>query len=168
MIKVREQHSDADIPGIEAVSKLAFPDTDSSAGFRKIRQRDFDKLSLVAIDEKELVGHILFLPAVIEHNNATVNGMGLVELAVTPGRQRQGIGGQLIEGGLRRLSEVDCPFVLVVGHAGYYPKFGFRPGREHNLKCQWDGVSEESFMVRILDETQMSGVAGIAAYTDKF
>jgi putative acetyltransferase len=79
----------------------------------------------VAEDDGAIVGHILFTPVVVEGRPAL--GMGLAPLAVLPGRQRQGIGSQLVRRGLDSLRERGCPFVVVVGHPEYYPRFGFEP-----------------------------------------
>lgn len=59
---------------------------------------------------------------------------------------------------------LNCPFCIVVGHAGYYPRFGFARGSLHGLRCQWDKVPDASFMVCVLDEQAMQDVSGTARY----
>ena len=49
----------------------------------------------------------------------------LAPLAVIPSSQNQGIGGELIRGGLARLKSWSVELVFVLGHIDYYPKFGF-------------------------------------------
>jgi putative acetyltransferase len=66
-------------------------------------------------------------PVVVESAARSVIGMGLAPMAVLPDRQRQDIGSQLVERGLDTLRERSCPFVVVVGHPEYYPRFGFEP-----------------------------------------
>jgi putative acetyltransferase len=51
----------------------------------------------------------------------------------------------------------------VLGHPGYYPRFGFEPASRHGIRCKWD-VPDEAFMIAILDEATMSGTAGLALY----
>jgi predicted N-acetyltransferase YhbS len=38
--------------------------------------------------------------------------------------------------GLVSLRERGCPFVVVVGHPEYYPRFGFEPASKHGLMSQ--------------------------------
>ncbi len=58
--------------------------------------------------------------------------------------------------------------MIVLGHAEYYPRFGFEPASKFGLTSQWDGVPDEAFMAKILDEKGMSGVQGVARYRDEF
>jgi putative acetyltransferase len=73
----------------------------------------------------------------------------------------------LVEEGLRLLRE-RSPFVAVVGHPGYYPRFGFALASGHGLRSQWPGMPDEAFMVAILDPSVMAGVGGIARYRSEF
>lgn len=94
--------------------------------------------------------------------------MGLAPTAVLPRRQRQGIGSQLVRRGLDILRERGCPFVVVVGHPEYYPRFGFEPASRHGLASQWEGVPDAAFMVLLLDVHAMAGVSGVAKYREEF
>ena len=114
------------------------------------------------------MGHILFTPVVVESAGRRVLGMGLAPLAVLPDRQRQGIGSQLVRRGLNILRERGCPFVVVVGHPEYYPRFGFEPASTRGLASQWEGVRDAAFMVLVLDVAAMAGVSGVAMYRDEF
>jgi putative acetyltransferase len=125
-------------------------------------------LSLVARDGEAVVGHILFSPAAIKGQAGTVVGMGLAPLAVLPERQRQGIGSLLVRRGLKMLKERGCPFVIVLGHPDYYPRFGFEPASAHGIASQWDGVPDEAFMILIMDVAVMKSAAGVARYRDEF
>jgi putative acetyltransferase len=88
-------------------------------------------------------------------------------MAVIPERQRQGIGSKLVEAGNRKLKDAGCPFIIVVGHAEYYPRFGFTPASKHGIKCEWD-VPSDVFMLLFLDEAKMHGVSGLARYRHEF
>jgi putative acetyltransferase len=96
-----------------------------------------------------------------------VNGAALGPMAVLPEHQRQGIGTRLIDTGNQKIKDAGYPFIIVVGHAEYYPRFGFRPAGKYGIKCEWD-VPEEVFMVLMLDAAKMQGVAGLAKYRDEF
>ena len=94
--------------------------------------------------------------------------MGLAPMAVLPDCQRQGIGSQLVRRGVDILRERGCPFVVVVGHPEYYPRFGFERASAHALVSQWDGMPDAAFMVLILDGHVMAGVSGVARYKEEF
>ena len=85
-------------------------------------------------------------------------------LAVLPQFQRQGVGTMLTNAGLGILRKRNCPFVIVVGHATYYPRFGFRRGSKLELACQWKNIPDESFMALILDQDAMDGVGGVSYF----
>jgi putative acetyltransferase len=89
-------------------------------------------------------------------------------MAVIPSRRRRGIGKLLVQAGLKILKEKGCPFVIVLGHPDYYPRFGFQPAARLNIKSQWDDVPEEAFMILVMDEKVMQDVSGIARFRDEF
>jgi putative acetyltransferase len=135
--------------------------------FEKLLASGDDALARVAVGEDgRVLGHVIFAPALISLPGREVHGMGLGELAVLPRLQRQGIGTRLGQAALAELRTTDCAFVIVVGHASYYPRFGFRPGASFGLRCQWQKVPDESFMALVLDEAAMRGVTGVARFRD--
>ena len=125
-------------------------------------------LSLVAVDDGQVVGHIFFSPVFASGERGTVRGMGLAPMAVLPERQRQGIGSMLAYAGIETIRKRKCPFIIVLGHPEYYPRFGFVPASQHGLSSQWDGIPDEAFMVLVLDKEAMVGVSGVARYRDEF
>ena len=125
-------------------------------------------ISLVAVLNEKLVGHILFSPVVIDSPRGAVSGMGLGPLAVIPDYQRQGIGSQLVSAGLEEVNELSSPFVVVLGHPDYYPRFGFERASAHGIRSQWSLVPDEAFMVLLLDKELMLGVSGTAYYRREF
>jgi putative acetyltransferase len=156
-----------DASRVRYVNELAFGQPAEADLVEKLRLACTDALSLVAEDDA-VVGHILFTPVVVESAGRRVVGMGLAPMAVLPDRQRQGIGSQLVRRGLEILRERGCPFVVVVGHPEYYPRFGFEPASRHGLASQWEGMPDSAFMVLVLDGHAMAGVSGVARYRDEF
>jgi len=156
-----------DTSHVRRVNELAFAQPTEADIVDRLRRACAESLSLVAEDEG-VVGHILFTPAVIESTGRRVVGMGLAPMAVLPDRQRHGIGSKLVRRGLEILRERGCPFVIVLGHPEYYPRFGFEPASLHRIACQWEGVPDEAFMISILDSSAMEGVSGVAKYRDEF
>lgn len=84
------------------------------------------RLSLILELSGRSVGHILFSRAGID-GFANINASILAPLAVVPDAQGKGFGGKLIVDGRRRLERSGVEIVFVLGHPGYYPRFGFQP-----------------------------------------
>jgi len=152
---------------VRRINELAFGQPAEADLVDRLRRTCADSLSLVAEDDV-VVGHILFTPVVIESMERRVTGMGLAPMAVLPDRQRGGIGSQLVTRGLDLLRDRRCPFVVVVGHPEYYPRFGFEPASRHGLASQWDGIPDAAFLAIVLDPVAMAGVSGVARYRDEF
>ncbi len=168
MVAIRPEEPE-DAAQVRAVNELAFGQPAEADLVERLRRACSDSLSLVAEEGGVVVGHILFTPVVVENEGGGhVVGMGLAPMAVLPARQRQGIGSELVRRGLGVLREHGCPFVVVVGHPEYYPRFGFEPGSKHGLACQWQEVPDAAFMVLVLDASAMEGVAGVARYRQEF
>ena len=167
MIKIREER-EADYDAVRIVNDRAFGAPEEGKIIEKLRKKCQETVSLVAVLDERIVGHIFFSPVTIDNEDKQVIGMGLAPMAVLPDFQKQGIGSLLVKEGLRRIKETDCPFIIVLGHVDYYPRFGFERASKYGLKCQWDGVPDEAFMILWLNESMMNNVSGIAKYRDEF
>ena len=163
MISVRPQES-GDLEAIERINAAAFADHGGTASFDEFRKTRDDIVSLVAEEDGKIVGHVLFSPVVLDSPDGPVDGMGLGQLAVDPPHQNRGIGSTLSNQGLDILRGRACPFVIVIGHARYYPRFGFEIGSTHSFVCQWKGIPDETFMVLFLDESQRGSLSGVASF----
>ncbi len=157
-----------DIEQIRQVNLAAFGLPAEANIVNKIRVRCSDIVSLVAEDAGVVVGHILFSPVLIKSQDIAVNGMGLAPMAVLPNRQRQGIGSMLVRAGLKILRDRACPFVTVLGHSKFYPKFGFELASKYDVTSQWPGVPDEAFMILLFDHTLFSNIKGVAWYMEEF
>ena len=163
MIEIREERSD-DVPAVRDLNRRAFGQDQESNIVDALRTNAAALLSLVATLNGQVVGHIMYSPLSID---GKFEGAALGPMAVLPQCQREGIGTKLIEAGNRKLKDDGCPFIIVVGHADYYPRFGFKPASEHGIKCEWD-VPDNVFMLLVLDQAKMAGVAGLAKYRPEF
>lgn len=158
-----------DRSGIRQVNQLAFDGDYEADVVDRLRQNCPTILSLVAKQGEEVIGHILFSPVrIAQLEGWTVPGMGLGPLAVHPEHQGKGIGLALCQVGMQRMEAAGYPFVIVLGHPTYYPRFGFVKARVHGIECAFTGVPDEAFMIRILDAATMSGVTGTAYYRQEF
>ncbi|MCC7043918.1 MAG: N-acetyltransferase [Acidobacteria bacterium] len=157
-----------DQTAVRFVNELAFGRADEADLVDTLRSSCPDALSRVAIDGDTVVGHIMFTPVVIDGHGGLVAGMGLGPMAVLPSHQGQDIGTALVRHGIEELRMRACPFVVVVGHPAYYPRFGFELASRRGLRSQWPGMPDEAFMVIVLDEGTMKGVTGVARYRGEF
>ena len=163
MIEPRPERS-ADVVAVRDVNRHAFGQNQEGDIVDALRANGGILLSLVAVDGEKVVGHILFSPVSIA---GQLEGAALGPMAVLPEFQRRGIGRRLIEAGIARLKENGCAFILVVGHAEYYPRFGFEPARSRGIECPWP-VSDDVFLVLPLAETKLKAVGGLAKYRPEF
>jgi len=120
MIVVREEKPD-DIAAIRKVNEEAFGQPAEANIVDKLRENSSDLLSLVAVQEGQVVGHILFSPARIEGEGKVVEGTGLAPMAVQPEFQRHGIGSRLVQEGINMQKSRGSPFIIVLGHPEFYP-----------------------------------------------
>ena len=166
-IEIREEQP-GDAAAIREVNRQAF-ETDLEADLVDLlRERCLERLSLVARIDGAIVGHILFTPAVARVGEEQLKGMGLAPMAVRPAHQRQGVGTALVRRGMDLLSDAGCPFVIVLGHPEYYPRFGFERASDHGLRSEFEGVPDDAFMIAVLDEDVMQGAAGVVTYRPEF
>lgn len=162
MIEIRTEHP-GDIEAIRDLNRRAFGQDQEGNIVDALRSNGAALLSLLATLDGRAVGHILYSPASV----GEVTGAALGPMAVLPEHQRQGIGSKLIEAGNLKLENEGCPFIIVLGHANYYPRFGFKPASTYGIGCEWD-VPEDVFMILVLDEAKMQGVSGLARYRHEF
>lgn len=120
-------------------------------------------ISLVAEDDGELVGHIALSPVSLA---GSTGGIGLAPLAVLPDRQRRGIGGQLIRAGLAECARAGFGWVVVLGDAAYYRRFGFV--RASSLGLDNEYGADENFMVQELRPEALPATAGLVRYGPAF
>ncbi len=163
MAEIRREQA-GDVFAIRNINDRAFGRPNEGAVIEQLRGASEGLLSLVAVAQGQVVGHVLFSPVHLEAEDGREwSGTGLAPLAVLPEWQRQGIGSELVYAGLASLRQTPCPFVVVLGHPEYYPRFGFEPASRHRIRCTWD-VRGEAFMILVLDERSMRGASGLARY----
>ena len=124
-------------------------------------------VSILAEEGDRPVGHVLFTRVRIQPADA-VSAAILAPLAVVPDRQGRGIGGELVEAGLDELAERGVALAFVLGHLGYYPRFGFEPACVHGLQAPYPIPEEHAgaWMVRALREDILGAVHGRVACAD--
>ena len=91
----------------------------------KLRSRVALTLSLVAVQDGEIIRHITFCPVIIESSSSDFKVITLAPLSVIPEHQRRGIGSQLVHAVLEECRRIGHEIIVVLGHPTYYPRFGF-------------------------------------------
>lgn len=162
MIEIREEHPD-DVDAIRNVNKRAFGQEQEGHIVDALRSNGAALLSLVATLNGRVVGHVMYSPITV----GDVTGAALGPMAVLPEHQRLGIGSKLVEAGNQKLKDAGWPFIIVLGHSHFYPRFGFTPASAFGITCEWD-VPADVFMVLILDQQKMDGISGSAKYRQEF
>jgi putative acetyltransferase len=164
MVNVRSERA-GDHDAIRRVNELAFDGPAEADLVDALRGSDawLPDLSLVAEDDRDVVGHALFTIAGLD---SSAEVLSLAPMAVLPGRQRSGIGGALVREGLERARATAYPLVAVLGHAEYYPRFGFEPGSAYGITTPYD-VPDEVWMVLPLPGYD-PGIRGEIVYPPAF
>jgi putative acetyltransferase len=163
VIEVRLEHP-GDIATIRDLNKRVFGQDQEGNVVDALRSNGAAFLSLVATLNGEVVGHIMYSPVSV---GGEVTGAELGPMAVLPEQQRRGIGSELVKAGNRKLKDSGCPFIVVVGHPQFYPRFGFRPASTQGIRCEWE-MPDHVFMLLVLDQAKMQGVSGLARYRHEF
>ena len=156
-----------DAENVYAVESAAFDRPAEAELVQKIQQAGVDTISLVAVQEDELVGHILFSPVTVKSEDGEFTAVSLGPVAVSPNHQNQGIGAELCRQGLAACQQAGYELAFVLGHPTYYPRFGFTPSAPHGLRCQF-AVPDEVFMVLELVPGALQGKHGTVFYHPLF
>jgi putative acetyltransferase len=149
------------------VNRLAFGSDNEGSLVDSLRINARPFISLVALVDDQVVGHISFSPVSIESPMGTFNAMGLAPMSVKPEYQNQGIGSQLVRAGLDQCARIGETNIVVLGHPRYYPRFGFVPASQKGLRCEYD-VPDDTFMVLELAPGSLAGRTGLVRYHPHF
>ena len=161
---IREENK-ADFPEIVALTQAAFGGEYEATLIEKLRAAHLVIVSLVAVEEGSVIGHILFSKLEVEVDGRRVKAAALAPMAVRPDRQRRGIGSKLVETGLDGLRDRSYEAVIVLGHPDYYPRFGFSPSLTASLVAPFSG---RAFMGLELMSGSLSGSRGSVEYPEAF
>ncbi len=164
-IQIRSE-TDDDKTAVYDINVAAFPTETEARLVDVLRESASEYVSQVAVEDQNVVGHIMFTPVTLEPFE-NLRLMGLAPMAVSPSLQRGGIGSALVKTGLLRCTESDVGAVAVLGHAQYYPRFGFRPASQWGIKSEYE-VPEEVFMMMELSPGYLQGYQGIIRYNAAF
>jgi len=165
---IRTENTD-DFTSVYALHKRAFGQTEEPDLVDKLRLSDrfIPDLSLVAEIDGKLVGHILFTKIFIQSEGVNKDSLALAPMAVLPKFQKEGIGKQLIKSGIEKAKALGYESIIVLGHAEYYPKFGFMPASKFAITAPWE-VPDDVFMALELKDNALMSVSGLVNYAQAF
>src|SRR5687768_5019449 len=122
------------------------------------------ELCLVAVaGDGSIAGHIAYSRARLDSGPGV---LALAPMAVLREHQRSGAGSALVTESLRRAGETEFPLVIVVGHAEYYPRFGFEPADALGITPPFD-VPAEAWMAHRLP-AYTAAAHGTVVYPEAF
>lgn len=163
------QENQSDYETVYNIVKEAFTTAEQSDGnehelVRALRNTDsfIPELSIVAVEDGKIVGHILFTKAHIGKDTELV----LAPLSVLPAYQRKGIGLALMKKGHCVAKELGYNYSVVLGHSKYYPKAGYVPASTYGIKAPFE-VSDANFMaIKLNDDSKR--IEGVIQYDKTF
>lgn len=165
-ITIKPETSNA-YQAIYNIHKEAFQQENEAKLIEDLRKTSsFDsRLSFVALIDGQVVGHILFYPLNIKTQNGLVPTLGLVPLAVKPEFQKQGVGTELVNEGLKQAKLLGYTSVIVAGDPNYYGRFGFKlvDKIDNNI-----GEPLDHFMYLELKPNALKDVHGTIEYPPEF
>lgn len=151
-----------DIPQLHALVCAAFGRADEARLLDRLRVEDALLLSHVALLGDELVGQAAYSLVNVGAGAQVYRCPALGPIAVSPARQRQGIGSALVWAGLAALRAAGYGLLFLVGHRSYYPRFGFVPALPLGFGSDYvqPGGAHEHFMVAALDDEALGSARG--------
>ena len=115
------------------------------------------ELCFVAELDGEIVGHIFYTPSqVLRPDGTALDTITFGPLSVAVPLQRRGIGAALVRHTLELAKALGHGAVCITGIPEYYPRLGFRRGREFGITLP-DGSSPDALMVYELIPGYLTG-----------
>lgn len=118
-----------DIEAIEKLTKAAFQNAEHSSHtehfiVNSLRTQGQLTISLVAIEDGTIIGHIAISP--VEMSSGEIGWYGLGPISVHPDKQGCGIGSLLMNKSLQKLKQLGAQGCVLLGEPSYYSRFGFK------------------------------------------
>ena len=127
-ITIRKESSE-DIDATTALTAAAFEHEEHSSHTEQfivnaLRRSKQLTISLVAVENDKIVGHVALSPVSI--SSGATDWYGLGPISVRPDRQKKGIGSALMHAALAELKRLGGAGCVLLGDPDYYSRFGFK------------------------------------------
>src|SRR5688572_21684384 len=162
---IREERPQ-DSTDVWEVNERAFGGPEESNLVARLHVSGNVAVSLVAVLDGHIIGHILFSPITIEQSPETFRGVGLAPMSVLPEFQSMGVGSKLVHEGLEACRRMGYDVAVVLGHPEYYPRFGFTRAKDHGLENEYGAT--DAFMVTELKRGVLTKLRGLVKYGVEF
>ncbi len=133
----------ADHGQIDAIVRAAFlaefGRSDEPELVASLRAQGEVVLELVAVEDRAIVGHILFSRAHVSGDGKRFPVVQLAPVCAAPEMQKRGVGSALIRQGLELMTALGETHVFLLGHPDYYPRFGFSATAAQAFQSPWPG-----------------------------
>lgn len=156
-IEIRKE-TPQDYHETELMTKRAFfnvygPGCDEHVLVHKLREHEdyLPECSRIAVVDGQIAGTIMFMKAVIHGAKEDVTIASFGPLCVDHKYKNCGIGRKLLEETIPLVREAGFPGIVIFGEPFYYPKIGFKRGREFGL-TDMEGNAWDAFMAYELVE----------------
>jgi len=156
----------SDHAAVYEINRRAFGRKEEARLVEAVRNRA--RISLVAEEDGSVVGHILFSTVTVTEGDEVREALALGPMAVLPESQRRGVGGKMVRAGLEACRDEGADVVFVLGHPGYYPRFGFRPLAGTRLHCKYVPEGSPAFMAVELRPGALEEISGRVDYLGEF
>ena len=149
------------------VHREAFGREEEGELARRLYARGDACISLAAYDGDESVGHVFFSPVSVDAVRFSRPPFGLGPVGVLPAYQKSGVGIALCRSGIELCWQRGAPFLVVLGHSSYYPRFGFVPAMRFGLTFG-DAPPRDAFMALESTPGALAEVLGPVRYGPEF
>jgi putative acetyltransferase len=157
---------DVDAPAVRRVLIDSFGEARVADLAAALRARPDRGPAFVAEDD-EIIGHVQLSRSWVDAARQLVDVLVLSPLAVTPRRQKQGIGTALVAAALSAAGALATPLVFLEGDPDYYARLGWQPAGAHGFIAPSARIPDAAFQVVLLPGWQ-SWMTGALVYNDTF
>jgi|TARA_B100001971_G_scaffold65152_1_gene59922 putative acetyltransferase len=165
LIDIRAEQR-TDITGIDDIIQRAFGSSDEVNLVRLLRDAGKSVVSLVAVEDGRVVGHVMFSEVAIDPPHDGFKGVGLAPLAVLPELGARWVGSRLVRDGLELCRLAGYNVAVVLGSERYYPRFGFSRASDFGLGNEYHEV--EYFFAMELADGALIELNGTVKYQPEF
>jgi len=172
-IKIRQEnqsdHNEVNQLIESAFKAVVYSDQTEHLLVKSLRLSDsfIPELSLVACVEEEIVGHILLTKIKINNTNTSFDSLALAPVSAKPIFQNKGIGGQLIEASHEIAKALGHHSIILVGHEGYYPRFGYKLLNNYKIQLPFEAPDKNCMVIELV-KNGLQYISGVVKYDPAF